>query len=240
MKRIFEALLLAAIVVIPTAGICQTRDSAKPKIGFVRIINAVAPGTGNVKFLIDGKNLFEKGYEFGQATGGMGFAAGTRTLTVKREGLKDCVSPVPLVDGETMSLIAFAEKLPPVKEGGPPRWIMKVLRLKQQKPKKGNLVSVVSVCAAKETAVKLVKTGADDESRLDATGLHALAERYRVTPINPGNGRNTWSVFIGGNKTPATSFFMKERGNYVVILFESTDSATKALSFYDPKFVVAD
>lgn len=223
MKTIFKTLLAF------TSLICVL-SAQQPEVAFVRIVNAVAPGTGSAAFLIDGRNLFEEGYKLGQDTGGYGIKAGSIKIEVRKEGVESGSTLVQLGIGETMTVIAFAERLPEKEEGDPPRWEIKLLRLKQQDAERGYGLSFVSVCKENETAVQATVAGSNDVKNV-------FAKRLGITKIDIGNKQVEMEVMIGDRKLTHVS--TDSPGNYVIILYENPDGLVEALSFYDPKFVIA-
>ena len=54
----------------------EKKGGADSRTGFIRVANTVAPGTGNVNVLIDGKDVYPSGYKFGAVTGGIGLPSG--------------------------------------------------------------------------------------------------------------------------------------------------------------------
>jgi hypothetical protein len=225
MKKIFKALMLCAALVSSVSAQEET-----PQVAFVRIVNAVSPGVGNASFIVDGRNLYEDGYKLGQTTGGYGVAVGTRTIQVEKEGVQKGTTKLTLGLGETVTLIAFAERLPVEKENDPPKWTIKLLRLKQATVERGYGLSLVSVCGPSETVVELglLSTG---------KAVRSAAKRLSITKVDIGNARGEVVVKSGGKNLTMVS--PDSPGNYVVILYETAEGETEALSFYDPKFVVA-
>jgi hypothetical protein len=205
-------------------------SAQSPEVGFVRIVNAVVPGTGNAAFLLDGRNLFPEGYKLGQDTGGYGVKAGSLRIEVRKEGVESGRTVLALGTGETMTLIAFAERLPVIDEEDPPRWTIRLLRLRQQEPERGYGLSFVSVCDADETAVSVSIEGRKPAKRV-------FARRLAITKLDIGSRQAGVGVGIGDRKL--THISTDSPGNYVVVLYENADGEVQALSFYDPKFVIA-
>jgi hypothetical protein len=201
-----------------------------PEVGFVRIVNAVAPGTGNATFLLDGRNLYADGYKLGQDTGGYGVKAGSIEIKVSKEGVETGNTRVQLGVGETMTVIAFAERLPAKDEEDPPRWEIKLLRLKQQEAERGYGLSFLSVCKDDETGVRVTIAGRK-------TAQSVFARRLAITKLEIGGRQVEVGVEMGDRKL--THISTDSPGNYVVILYETADGVVEAISFYDPKFVVA-
>lgn len=218
--------ILAAVLLLSSGATAQQ----VPEMGFIRIVNAIAPGTGNARFLIDGEDLHAGGYALGQTTGGYPVARGARTIGVRKDGVGAGSTRVDLATGETMTVIAFAERAPERKPGEPPRWNVKLLRLKQQEHERGYGLSIVPVAAAAEIALEVRTPGKAGSHKLDAP-------RLRISKVDLGKQRADLEILAGG--APVTTISPDSRGNYVVILFEKADGSLGAVSYYDPKFVVA-
>lgn len=220
-SNIIAAFLLAAA--------CAAAQG-KPPVGFLRIVNAISPGTGKAAFLIDKKNLYADGYDLGQTTGGYGVKAGSKTIEVRKEGLETGTTRIDLEAGETMTLIAFAERLPVADPNAPPKWAIKLLRLKQQEVERGYGLSIVSLCKEDETAVELAVTGKGKVQK-------AAAKRLAISKVDLGSMRGEIMVKVG--EKILTTVSPDSPGNYVVILYQNAEGETAALYYFDPKFVVA-
>ena len=69
MKTIFKTLLLAVGTL--SSALAQTAPESAPT-GFIRVVNGVSQGTGQVNLWIDGSDMRPQGYKLGDATGGIG------------------------------------------------------------------------------------------------------------------------------------------------------------------------
>ncbi|MEX1049169.1 MAG: hypothetical protein WED15_06555 [Akkermansiaceae bacterium] len=223
MKTIFKSLIL--LVTLSFSLIAQ-----QPEIGFVRIVNAVSPGTGNASFLVDGRDLHADGYALGQTTGGYGVKAGNIDIEVRKQEVESGRTRINLGIGETMTVVAFAERLPAKKPEDPPKWTIKLLRLKQQGPERGYGVSLVSVCKPEEIALNLTVEGKDEPVR-------AFANRLAISKADLGGKRGEIMVSLANRVIANIS--PDSPGNYVIILYENAGGTIEALSYYDPKFVIA-
>ena len=76
-------LLAASLLPLLFLGTLAAQDA--PKVGFIRLVNVVSPGTGNLHLKIDGEEMYAKGYTMGQRTGGIGLLAGSKKVTVSKE-----------------------------------------------------------------------------------------------------------------------------------------------------------
>jgi hypothetical protein len=206
-------------------------QEAPPKVGFIRLVNAVAPGTGPVNLKIDGEDVFPKGYKLGQRTGGIGRTAGSKKLTVTRDGTVEGTTTVSLGVGETVSLVAFAEKVP-AKDDKPEQWEIRILRLKQRDVEGGFRFTVLSVSKEPETPFLTLREGSS------AKATHSV-KRLMTTTIDLGRSAGDISIYLRNQEEPLAFFRPDSPGNYVVVLYDDDKGETKAISFYDPKFVIA-
>ncbi|MBU6170884.1 MAG: hypothetical protein KGQ87_05260 [Verrucomicrobia bacterium] len=201
-----------------------------PEVGFLRIINAIAPGNGTTRVLIDGEDLFPKGYQLGQRSGGIGLAAGSHTVTLQKNGVEIGTTKIDLKSGETLSLIGFAEKIPATDDHAPPRWTTKILKLKQSDPERGFRMTLLSVCDLEEVKVDAMIPG-----NKDITAAHV--KRLSTAVIDLGSTRSEAMVKVGGEIVTTVS--PDEPGNHVVVLYQDAEGKVRALTFFDPKFVIA-
>lgn len=225
--RTISNILAAACVLIGSAGAQQNET---PQLGFIRFVHAVAAGDGKANLLIDGEDIYAKGYDLGQRTGGLGLKAGAHNISVKKTGVETGTAKVSLATGETMTLIGFSEKIPPKKEGDPPTWAARVLKLKQSDVERGYRLTLLSVCDKEEIAIKAEAMG-------KGTVETAHVKRLATTTVDLGKARGEVLVKIGEETLTVVS--PDGPGNYVVLLYQDMDGKTKALSFFDPKFVIA-
>lgn len=212
------------------SGPCPASGNTTPEVGFLRIVNTIPQGSGTTRVLIDGEDLFPKGYQLGQRSGGIGLAVGTHTVTLQKNGVESGTTKIDLKQGETLSLIGFAEKIPMTTLGTPPRWTTKILRLKQCDPEQGFRITLLSVCDIDEVKVEVL---VPEKNIIPIAYLKRLA----TTPINLGNKRSEAMVRVG--KEIITTISPDEPGNHVVVLYQNAEGKIRALTFFDPKFVVA-
>lgn len=222
--------ILAVALVFVGASYPVFAQESPPQVGFVRIVNAVAPGEGKVSMLIDGEDIFPKGYDLGQRTGGFGLKAGSHTITIKKTGVESGTTKITLNTGETLTLIGFAEKVPAKKEGDPPVWVTKILRLKQSDPERGFRMTLVSVCDTDEVTIKAAVQG---KGSIETAHVKRLA----TTSVDLGGARG--EVLVKAGEDIVTTLSPEDPGNYVVVLYQDAEGRIKALSFFDPKFVIA-
>jgi hypothetical protein len=204
--------------------------ATSPEVGFLRIINAIAPGNGTTRVLIDGEELFPKGYQLGQRSGGIGLAAGPHTVTLQKNGVESGTTKFDLKSGETLSLIGFAEKIPATDDHAPQRWTTKILKLKQSDPERGFRMTLLSVCDLDEVKVDAIIPG-----QKDITIAHV--KRLSTAVIDLGSTRSEAMVKVGGEIISTVS--PDEPGNHVVVIYQDAEGKIRALTFFDPKFVIA-
>lgn len=202
-----------------------------PELGFIRFVNAVSPGSGQVHLHVNGRDLFPQGYQLGQRSGGIGLPAGTQKIRITRDGVDAGESALTLSTGETVSLIAFAEKIPAEKDT-PPRWTIKILRLKQRDAARGFRLTVISVASEAETLFTTSRDGA-------AARETGRVKRLMTTSIDLGKKAADVGLYLRDAEQALCYFRPDAAGNYVVVLYEDTTGGIKALSFHDPKFVIA-
>jgi hypothetical protein len=228
MKMISKILTALALVSFSLPLAAQD----EPQIGFIRLVNAVAAGEGNTSILVDGEDLYPDGYQLGQRTGGIGLKVGARRVTIRKDGVEEGVTTVDVALGMTTTLIAFAEKQEPEDEDDPITWKARILRLKQSDPERGYRLTVVSVCAEKDVTFTIA-TAARRAFELKTV------KRFDTTTVDLGNARGDVEVRLRETKEVLCGMSLDEPGNYVAVIYNDADGSIKALTFYDPKFVIA-
>lgn len=229
MKTISNTITTAVLFATSCISTASARQE-NPEVGFVRIVHAVAPGEGKMNILVDGEDIFPKGYDLGQRTGGFGIKTGVHMIALKKQGVESGTTQVTLKDGETLTLIGFAEKVLAKKEGDPPIWKTRILRLKQSEPERGFRMTLVSACDQEEVTIKAAVQG-------KKTIESASVKRLTTTVVELGRSRG--DVLVKAGDEILTTVSPDDPGNYVVVLFQDSAGKIKALSFYDPKFVIA-
>lgn len=226
MKTIFKTLII--LVGLLSLLLAQKETSAPPT-GFIRIVNGVAQGIGQVNVLIDGEDMRPKGYSLGDATGGIGLRAGSHKVTIKREGAKEGSTTVVLEKDQTVTLIPFTEKVPATDQQ-PGYFAIRILRLKQRQVESGRTATFVSISANPEIKIEL-----QDETGKWAT---VFAKRLAVaeTPLTYTQGYAPAKV----NGNPINPIPIGGAGNYVVVLYDDADGKVRSLYFRDFKFLSAD
>ncbi|MEO0017283.1 MAG: hypothetical protein RLZZ522_566 [Verrucomicrobiota bacterium] len=220
-----KLLALALAACLPQA----TAHPPPPKVGFVRIVNAVAQGKNTLQLLIDGEVMNADGYMLGDVTGGIGLQPGTHEVTFKRTDLKDGVTRINVVADHTTTLIPFAELVPATDEV-PAQWAIRILRLKQMAPETKRTATFVSVSQTPEHEVEI--------SDPKGTWTKVFVKRLTLkrTPILYPEGYVPLRSKTG--RLPAIP--VGEPGNYVVVLYDDAAGKTQALNLQDYKYLSAD
>ncbi len=196
---------------------------------FIRIANAVAPGTGNVNVSIDGEDVYPSGYKFGAVTGGIGLPPGSHVVTIRREGVKVGSTKVSLEKDQTVTLISFAERVPATDQEEA-HFALRIMRLKQKEVQGGRSASFVSVSVQPELLVELRAPSGSwakvSVKRLTVNEMPILyPEGYAPVRVNE---QGMAPIPIGGD------------GNYVVVLYDTPEGKVESLYFRDFKFLSAD
>lgn len=226
MKTIFRTLVILAGT--QCLSMAQEKEEALPT-GFIRLVNGVTGGEGNVKLEIDGEDMRPKGYKLGDTTGGIGLRPGSRKVTIKKQGVKEGSTTIQLEKDQTVTVIPYAEKIP-ASDQEPAHFAIRILRLKQRSVDQGRTATFVSVSANPELKVELqgddgkwatvfVKRLSIGESPLNYT------VGYAPTKVN---GKPIKPIPIGGP------------GNYVIVLYDDPEGNVQSIYFRDFKFLSAD
>ena len=218
--------ILSAILMVLLAGSAMGQ---RPEVGFVRIVNLVAGGEGNLNCSLDGQDLFAPGYTLGQKTGGMGLKVGKYEVAFKKSGCNGAKKEIEIENGKTQTLIAYGEA---VRDdlGEIVGWNIKVGRLSQKTPEQGFLITLVSFCEESELDVTIVAEGTPDPIR-------ERIPKMKAHSVKAGKPQGGVRVAVG--KTPVAGFYTDDPGNYVVLIYSGADGAKEAIHYYDPRFLVA-
>jgi hypothetical protein len=196
---------------------------------FIRIANAVAPGAGNVKVLVDGNDVYPAGYKFGAVTGGIGLSPGDHTVTISREGIKEGTTKVSVEKNQTVTLIPFAERVPATDQV-PAHFACRILRLKQKAVPQGRSASFVSVSGQPELIAEL----------RDPAGNWAkvLVKRLAIGEATIRYPEGYAPVRVNGQDM--TPIPISDEGNYVIVLYDDAEGKINSVNFRDFKFLSAD
>jgi hypothetical protein len=221
-------LTLALAVSSPVLSAQDTKEASTPT-GFIRIANAIAPGTGNVNVVIDGNDVYPSGYKFGAVTGGIGLPPGGHSVTIRRAGVKEGTTKVNVEKNQTVTLIPFAERVPATDQE-PAHFAIRILRLKQKETQGARSASFVSVSGMPELLAEL-RAPSGDWAKVPVKRL-AIGETPILYPEGYApvrvNGKEMEPIPVG------------DPGNYVVVLYDDAEGNIKTVSFRDFKFLSAD
>ena len=202
--------------------------AAADKVGFVRLVDAVAQGHDKLQLLIDGEAMNPDGYQLGDVTGGIGLKPGAHEITIKRPGVREGITRLSIVADDTITLIPFAEQVPAT-DDKPAHWAMRILRLRQMEPVAKRSATFVSVSQTPEHEVEIRAPN----------GIWTTVSVKRLaiarTPILYPEGYVPLRCKSG--KLP--SIPVGEPGNYVVVLYDDAAGHMQALNLQDYKYLSA-
>ncbi|OYV04422.1 MAG: hypothetical protein CFE26_16985 [Verrucomicrobiales bacterium VVV1] len=228
-RRFFGWTLLSLAFSSPLLTAQDKKKDGPPPVCFIRIANTVAPGTGNVKVLVDGSDVYEPGYKFGAVTGGIGLTPGNHTVTIRREGVKEGTSKVNVEKDQTVTLIPFAERIPATDQE-PAHFEIRILRLKQKETESGRSASFISVSGQAEVQAELRDPAGKWEKvfgKRMMIGEATIKYPEGYVPVRV-NGKDMKPIPIG------------DVGNYVVVLYDDPEGKLCTMNFRDFKFLSAD
>lgn len=227
---IFRHLMVSLVFVLSSSALPAQDDQEElPPTGFIRIANTIAPGTGNVKVLVDGKDVYRPGYKFGAVTGGIGLSPGGHAVTFRREGVTEGSTKVSIKKDQTITLIPFAERVPATDEV-PAHFEIRILRLKQKEVQNGRSASFVSVSGQSEVLAE-VRDPAGNWEKVPVKRL-MIGEAAIRYPEG--------YVPIRVNQKDMEPIPISDAGNYVVVLYDDPEGNIKSVNFRDFKFLSAD
>ena len=226
----FNAPLIAiCLAVFPLAWPCRAQDSGREKYGFVRLLNAVSVGSGNLKFLIDGEAVNEDGYRLGGVTGGIALKPGSYRLTFRKEGVQEGTTNVRVAADDTTIMIPFAEEVPATDEK-PAHWAIRILRLKQHDVEDKRVASFVSVSRQPEITIELRQS--------DRKWDTVMVKRLGIARVPIMQSKGYMPVKCGDLELSAIS--VGGEGNYVSVLYDDENGNLKSRTFQDYKYLSAD
>lgn len=224
---------LPVVFVIVSQGLHaqDKKDKKAPPLPtcFIRIANTIAPGTGNVKVVVDGKDVYPLGYKFGAVTGGIGLPPGNHSVTISREGVKEGTSKVSVDKDQTVTLIPFAERVPATDQE-PEHFVVRILRLNQKEVQDSRSASFISVSGVPELTAELrAPTGKWEKVFVKRLSISEATIHYPegYAPVRV-NRKDMAPIPIG------------DTGNYVVVLYDDAEGKVQSLYFRDFKFLSAD
>jgi hypothetical protein len=225
------ARFLASILFLFAAGsFTASAQQGAPNVGFVRLVNVAAAGEGNLMVSIDGNSYWREGIELGQRSGGIGLKAGKKEFVLTKTGCKGAKRTIEIVPGETQTLVFYSL---PVRDEAENivAWELKVARLRQHTPDQGLHLTVISFCEEQELPVEIFETASQVSKKV-------LVPKMRTTRVELDGA--LVSAEIRHKEEVVTTVLAERRGNYIVMLYTDGEGARKGISFYDPKFVLAN
>jgi hypothetical protein len=227
-RPLFRAAAAALCAALIPALAAQDRP-AVTKVGFVRLVNALAQGDKATELLIDGESMNPDGYQLGDVTGGIGLAPGSHTITIKREGVTAGTTRIDVAADQTTTVIPFAEKVPAT-DDAPAYWAVRILRLKQMEPETARTATFVSVSQTPEHEVEI----------RDPKGNWTKVTVKRLTTVRTPILYPEGYVPLRTKTGKLPSIPVGEPGNYVVVLYDDSSGKTKALNLQDYKYLSAE
>lgn len=209
--------------------VAQEKDEAIGPRGFVRLLDAVACGSGKLDFLIDGRKAREEGYELGDVTGGIARKPGSYKVTFRREGVEEGETKITLAKNETTTLIPFAELVPATPDKTA-YWKIRILKLKQLEEKEKRTATIVNVTSEPELKVEVrSKNGTWDArfvKRLELKRME-IYQKSGYVPLRVGS-KNLKPLSVGTS------------GNFVAVIYQDSEGVTQSQNFQDYKYLSAE
>ena len=208
------------------SGFSQDVDPNVGPRGFIRLLNAVAVGTGRLDFLIDGTIVREEGYMLGDVTGGIPRKPGSYTMRFRRDGVEPGETKLLVIKDETVTLIPFAEYIPATEEKEA-YWTIRVLRLKQSENKGKSTATIVNLTRNGEIKVQIQQP---DETWVPLSVKRLDLER---APILQRTGYVPLKTEAGDLKPLSVG----TSGNFVSVLYEDSEGVIRSQNFQDLKYL---
>ena len=218
-----------ALILLNFTSVYAQEDPAAVPLGFIRVVDAINKGTGPLRVSLDGEDIRPKGYQLGDATGGIGLKLGSQRLKFVREGIVEGATTVILKKDRTVTLIPFA-RLIPASDQKPSSFEVKVLHLEQKSVETGRTVTFVSVSASPEVKAELMAE--------DGTWRSAFVKHLKTAEIPMKSSQAFVSVKLDGLLT--TPIPVGGDGNYVVVIYDDADMKLQSVYFRDFKYLSAD
>ena len=198
--------------------------------GFLRIVNVVAVGEGNLNLKMAGKSYWPKGFKLGERTGGFRMRSGKIAFMLEKEGCTTSTRSIEVVKGETQTLVCYADPLRD-ESGRIVEWELKIARLKQREPEQGLHFTIISFCEEQELELEVLETVSEVSQMVTVAKMKA-----RRVKIEGG----LVSVHIMHRDKVVERLATDQKGNYVVMLYTDAEGAQKGVTFYDSKFVLSN
>ncbi len=197
--------------------------------GFLRLMDAVSAGTGQLDFVIDGKPVRPEGYSLGDMTGGLALRPKRYNVELRREGVKKGETKVDIVNNGTVTLIPFAE-LVPASDERPAQWEIRILRLKQYDAASKRTATFVSVSREPEIKVEIRQ----DDDKWESL----FVPRLGVVHADIKQARGYLPIRYKDRNLKALS--IAPSGNFVSVLYDDENGMVQSKSFIDYKYLSPD
>lgn len=207
----------------------QGEDANHGPYGFIRLLNAVSMGTGQLDFLIDGKPVRPEGYQLGDMTGGIALHPKSYNVEIRREGVKKGQTKVNVVNNDTTTLVPFAE-LVPASDERPAHWEIRILRLKQFDPTSKRTATFVSVSHEPEMKIEIQQSN----EKWDPI----VVKRFNVARTDIHQAHGYLPIRFKDRQLKAMS--IAPSGNFVSVLYDDENGVVQSKNFIDYKYLSAD
>jgi hypothetical protein len=220
MKTIFNIAGTVVCLVLTGLGVAVAEPAGE--VGYLRLVNAIARGSGRLGVRVDGAEIYPKGYQPGAVTGGIGLATGNHKLEVRSEGVRVGRGDVKILKNHTVTVVVHAEEIP---EGAdrPARFAARLLPLALPQVENGKVATLVSV--SRKPLLRVEVRGIDGKWMPVEVMRLGTAE----TPLVLGRGYV--ALRSGGRALDAIP--VAEAGNYGVVLFDDAKGRLCSVSFRD-------
>lgn len=209
---------------------CFATSGADEAPGYLRLVNLIDfEGAGLTNCSIAGVDVYPKGYQSGQSTGGIGLKPGNVEVVVSNPGCKAFTQNIEIVSGRTESILIYS--LPEFDEDGElVGYKIEIVRLRQRSPVKGITFSFLSVIPNTQQRVRYGRRDTKNwkEATLNYMKIKRVSVPSKKIPVD---------IFVPpGSENPAESISADSTGNYVVILYPTATGEVGISQFYDPNF----
>lgn len=210
------------------APVLTAQEVDPSEVAFVRLVNLVSPGEGNLQLELDGSVPWPAGYKLGQRTGGLGLKAGEHKFVLSKKGCLTAERDVKLTGGKTVTLAVFADAVRD-EQGEIIDWQIKMAELSQKDPGPGYYLTFVSFCQDENVLVRVTPTAGESFS-VELSPRRTVRRKFATDRDR---------VAITHDEKVLDVLKGRRAGNYVVMVYDGVEGK-EAVSFYDPKFVVGE
>ncbi len=222
-KRLIQFLSCAALMLTANA---QSQNSNDGSRGFIRLMNAVGVGSGELEFRINGEKVRDKGYRLGDVTGGIARKPASYQISFHRTGIESGETKLNVLKDETTTLIPFAEFVPAT-ESKPEHWTIRILRLKQSDSREKSTATVINLTRKPELSVRIQQKDGT------WTPMHIARLALERAPILQRSGY----VSIQAESQDLQPLSVGSSGNYVAVIYEDADGKICSENFQDHKYL---